>query len=160
MPPDIWPLMLTSNPSLRNRNLRGRIKVTHVGLFRGGVRLMRRYAVTGTYGNWIRGIQKGFSVFQNKRARLRNNFITTSFGKSFFITQHRMRYTFYIPLNAKDLTIELTMATYGNRQNARANNSNLLWALTHLIETRLNTNTIGWWTAWRGQTFRLIRQKN
>ena len=54
---------------------------------------------------------------------------------------------FYIPLNAKDLTIELTMVAHGNRQNAiklaRANNSDLLRALKHLIETRLNINIIG-----------------
>ena len=40
-----------------------------------------------------------------------------AFGKSLFITQYRMRYAIYIPLNAKDLTIELTMLAYGNRQN-------------------------------------------
>ena len=52
-----------------------------------------------------------------------------------------MRYAIYMPLNAKDLTIELTMVAYGNRQNAtkfaRANNSDLLRAVKHLIETRL-----------------------
>ena len=39
----------------------------------------------------------------------------------------------YIPLNTKDLAIELTMLAYGNRKNtmkfARANNSDLLRAL-------------------------------
>ena len=53
-----------------------------------------------------------------------------------------MRYTVYIPLNAKDLTIDLIMLAYGNRQNAikftRANNSDLLGALKHLMETRHN----------------------
>ena len=47
-----------------------------------------------------------------------------------------MRYTIYIPLNAKDLTIELTMVAYGNRQDAtkfaQANNSETFY------ETRLN----------------------
>ena len=49
-----------------------------------------------------------------------------------FITQYWMCYDIFIPLNAKDLTIDLTMLAY-NRQNAiklaRANNSELLQAL-------------------------------
>ena len=44
--------------------------------------------------------------------------------------------------DAKNLAINLAMLTYGNRPNAikfaRANNSDLLRALKHLMETRLN----------------------
>ena len=52
-----------------------------------------------------------------------------------------MRYTVYIPLNAKDLAIVLTKLAYENWQNAirfaRANKPDLLWALKYLIKTRL-----------------------
>ena len=51
------------------------------------------------------------------------------------------RYAIHIPPNTKDLAINLAMVAYGNRQNAitfaRANNSYLLRALKHLMETRL-----------------------
>ena len=50
-----------------------------------------------------------------------------------------MRYAIYIPLNAKDFTIDLLTLAYGNRQSsinfAPANNSNLLRALKDLMET-------------------------
>ena len=131
--------MLTSNPSLRNKSLRARNKIPHVELLRGDARLVPRYAMTATYGNRKRSIQKRFSVFRKKRAVPRNYFITT-FGKSLFITQYLMRYTIYMPPNTKDLTIDLTMLAYGNRQNAiklaRANNLDLLRALNHLTEIR------------------------
>ena len=56
-----------------------------------------------------------------------------------------MRYAIYIPLNAKDLAIELTMVACRNWQNttkyAGANNSDLLQALKHLMETRLYHET-------------------
>ena len=78
---------------------------------------------------------------QEKRAKLKTKNITTTFGKSVFLTKHRMRYAIYIPPNTKDLAINPTKSAYGNRQNAtalaRANNSNLLRSLKHLIETRL-----------------------
>ena len=45
--------------------------------------------------------------FPEKRARSRNN----------FIAQYQMRNAIYIPLNAKDLTIHLTMLASGNRQH-------------------------------------------
>ena len=52
-----------------------------------------------------------------------------------------MRYAIYIPPNTKDLTTNLTMVAYGNRQNAttfaRANISDLSRSLKHLMETRL-----------------------
>ena len=52
-----------------------------------------------------------------------------------------MRYAIYIPLNATDLTIELTIVAYENWQSAikfaRANNSDLFRALKLLMETRL-----------------------
>ena len=79
-------------------------------------------------------LRKIFSALWRKRARPWNNFITTTFGKSLFITQYHMRYTTYIPLNAKDLTVvDLTMLAYENWQNAikfaGANSSDLLLAL-------------------------------
>ena len=64
-----------------------------------------------------------------------------TFEKSFFLTQYRMRCTIYMPPNTKDLATNQTMVAYGNRQNAimftRADNSDLLRALKHLMETRL-----------------------
>ena len=49
-----------------------------------------------------------------------------------------MFYVIYMPPNTKDLTIELLMVAYGNQQNAtkfaRANNSDLLRALKHLMK--------------------------
>ena len=52
-----------------------------------------------------------------------------------------MRYAIHIPLDTKDLAINLTLVAYGNRQNAitftRANNSDLLRALKHFMETSL-----------------------
>ena len=52
-----------------------------------------------------------------------------------------MRYAIFMPPNTKDLAINQTMVAYGNRQNAtafaRANNSDLLRSLKHLMETRL-----------------------
>ena len=135
--------MLTNNPSLRNKTFHARINVAHVKPFRGVARLVPRYAVTAIYGNRERIIQKIFSDLQKKRAKPKNNFITTPFEKSLFVTQYRMRYPISIPPNTKDLTIELTMVAYGNQQNAikfaRANNYDLLRALKHLMETRLRT---------------------
>ena len=78
-----------------------------------------------------------------KRAKLKTKNITTAFVKSLFLLQYRIRYAIYIPPNTKDLEISLTMVVYGNRQNAivfpRANNSELLQVLKHLMETRLNS---------------------
>ena len=79
---------------------------------------MPRYAATATDGNRERSLQKIFSDLQKKRAKPIKNFITAAFRKWLFITQHRMRYAISTHLNAKDLTIELTMVTYGNQQNA------------------------------------------
>ena len=54
-----------------------------------------------------------------------------------------MRYAIYLPPIAKDLTIDLSILVYGNRQNAmkfaRANNCDLLRALKHLMETLVYT---------------------
>ena len=51
-----------------------------------------------------------------------------------------MRYAVYMHSNTKDLPINQTMIAYGNRQNAkafaRANNSDLLRPLKHLMETQ------------------------
>ena len=53
-----------------------------------------------------------------------------------------MRYSSHIPPNTKELAIDLTVVACENRQNAitfaRVNNSDLLRALKHLMETRLN----------------------
>ena len=83
--------------------------------------------------------KKRFSVLRKKRANLKTTNITTTFGESLFLTQYRMRYGIYIPLNKKDLAINQTTVAYENQQNAttfsRANNSDLLQALKHLMET-------------------------
>ena len=66
---------------------------------------------------------------------------TGEISVTIYIPQYRMRNAIYIPPNTKDLAINLTMVGYGNRQNAitlaRANNSDFLRALKHLMETRL-----------------------
>ena len=53
-----------------------------------------------------------------------------------------MRYATSMPPNTKDLAINQAMVAYGNRQNAtafaRANNSDLLRLLKHLMEARLS----------------------
>ena len=60
---------------------------------------------------------------------------------SLFLTQYLMLYAICMPSNTKDLAMIQTMAAYGNRQSAtafaRANNSDLLRSLNHLMETRL-----------------------
>ena len=100
------------------------------------------FAVSCDCSLWKLKTQYTAKIFCSRKiARLKNCFTTTTFRKSIFITQCRMRYAIYIPPNTKYLTIGLTMATYGNRQNAikfgQANNSDLLQALKILIETRL-----------------------
>ena len=42
-----------------------------------------------------------FRVFPKNRAKPSNNFLTTTFGELLFITQYRMCYAIYIPVNAK-----------------------------------------------------------
>ena len=54
---------------------------------------------------------KNIFFFSEKRAKPKSNFITTTFRKSLFITQYRMRYAIYIPLNAKDLSIDFARKT-------------------------------------------------
>ena len=80
-----------------------------------------------------------------------------TFEKSLFLTKYRMRYAIYIPPNTKDLAINQTMVAYGNRQNAitfaRANNSDFLRTLKHLIETRL----YGRWTCQKVQEMSLAK---
>ena len=76
-----------------------------------------------------------------KRAKLLTRNITTTFGKSLFLAEYRMRYAIYIPQNTKYLAINQMMVAYGKQQNAtafaRANNFDLLRSLKHLMETRL-----------------------
>ena len=87
------------------------------------------------------GYRKDYLSFGKKRARPRKYLVTTTFGKPLFITQYRMSYAIYIPPNTKDLTIDLAMLAYRNRQNvikfARANDYDLLQALKYLMGTRL-----------------------
>ena len=97
---------------------------------------------------WLRSIEtdyaghkKDFLFSNKKKTKLKTKNITTTFGRLLLLTKYRMRYAIYIPPNTKDLAINQTMVTYGNRQNAtafaRANNSDLLRSLKHLMETRL-----------------------
>ena len=140
MPHDVWTPMLTSDHSLRNKSLRARNKVAHVELLRGLARPVPRYAVTVIYRNQQRKKQKKIFCPPKKRSKVKKK-ITTTFGKSLFLIKYRMRYAIYMPPNTKDLAINQTMVAYGNRQNAtafaRANNSDLLRSLKHLMETRL-----------------------
>ena len=90
-----------------------------------------------TYRNQQHRTQTRFSALRKKRAKLKTKNITTTFGKSLFLTKYRMRYAIYMPPNTKDLAIKQTMIAYENRQNetafARANNSDLLRLLKHLM---------------------------
>ena len=74
-----------------------------------------------------------------KRAKLKTKNITTTFGKSLFLTKYRMRYAIYMPPNTKDLAINQTMVAYGNRQNATtfARANDLLRSLKHLMQTSM-----------------------
>ena len=129
--------MITSDPSLRNKSLRARNKVAHVELLRG----LARPVPALIYRNQQRTKQEIFSVFR-KKSKPKAKKITTTFGKLLFLIKYRIRYAIYMPPNTKELAINQTMVTYGNRQNAlefeRANNSDLLRSLKHLMETRLN----------------------
>ena len=99
-----------------------------------------RYAVTVIYRNQQRKKQR-FSVLRKKEAKPKTKKIMTTFGKSLSLTKYRMRYAIYMPPNTKDLAIDQTMVAYGNRQKTItltwSNNSDLLWVLKHLMETRL-----------------------
>ena len=64
--------------------------------------------------------------------------ITTTVGKSLFLIKYRMCYAIYMPPITKYLAINQTTVAYGNaKMFARANNSDLLRLLKHLMETRL-----------------------
>ena len=132
MPSDVWTPMLANNLSLHNKSLRACIKVAHVKLFRGVARLVRRCAVTATYVNRERRIQKKFSVFC---------FITT-----LFITRCWIPCTIYVPLKTKDIAIALMMVAYGSWEKAirfaRAKYSDLLRALNHLGKPRFSNQLL------------------
>ena len=64
--------------------------------------------------------RKDFLSSEQKRAKLKTENITTTFGKLLFPIQYRMRYAIYLPPNTKDLATNQTMVAYGNRQNATA----------------------------------------
>ena len=114
-PHDVWTPMITSDNSFRNKSLRARNKVTHVELLQGLARSVPRYAVTVIYRNQQRKKPKTFSVFR-KKSKAKNKIITTTFGKSLFLINYRMRYAIHMPPNTKDLAINRTMAVYGNRK--------------------------------------------
>ena len=136
MPRDVWTLMITSDHSLRNKSMRARNKVAHVELLRRLAGPVPRYAVTVIYRNQQRKKQKDFQPSEKKEQSQKQK-ITTTFGKSSFL----IKYAIYRPPNTKDLAINQTMVAYGNPQNAtahaRANNSDLLQSLKHLMKTRL-----------------------
>ena len=140
MPHDVWASMITSDHSLCNKSLRARNNVAHVELLQELARPVQQYAVT-IYRNQQRKKQQIFIVLRKKRAKPKTKKITTTFGKSLFLIQYRMRYAIYMPPNTKDLAINQAMVAYGNQQNAtafvRANNSDLLPSLKHLMEIRL-----------------------
>ena len=122
-------------PSLGNKSLRARNKLAHVELLRGDARPVPRYAVTVTYKNPTAQKTKNIFLRFEKKSKAKAKNIMTTFGKSLFLTKKRMRYAIYMPPNTKDLAINQTMGAYGNRQ--RANNSDLLQSLKHLMETVL-----------------------
>ena len=118
---------------LSQKSLQARNKVAHVELLWGLALPVPWYAVTVIYRNQQRKKQK--------RAKLKTKILTTALGKSLFLIKYRIRCAIYMPPNTKDLAINQTMVTYGNWQNAtvfaRANNSDWLRSLKHLMETGL-----------------------
>ena len=62
MPHDAWTPMITINPSLRNKSLRARNKVTHVEILPELAQPVPRYAVIVMYRNQQRKKQKKISV--------------------------------------------------------------------------------------------------
>ena len=137
---DVWTPMITSNLNLRNKSLRGRNKVAHVQLLGGLARPVPRYAVTVIYRNQQRKNQKDF-LSSEKKTKPKTKENNDDFWKVVISNKYWMRYAVYMPPNTKDLAINQMMVAYGNRQNAtafaRANNSDLLRSLKHLMETRL-----------------------
>ena len=87
---------------------------------------------------------KDFLSSGKKSKAKKTKTITTTFGKSLFLIEYRMRFAIYMPPNTKDLAIIQTMVAFRNWQNttalARASNSDLLRSLKHLMETRLYSN--------------------
>ena len=132
---DVWTPMLTSNPNICNKSLRARNKVAHAELLQGLCCDML----------WLWPVRTNNAGYKNifcppkNRAKHRTKNITTTFGKSLFLTQYHMRYTIYIPPNTKDLAKKLTMVAYENQQNTityrRAINSDLLRALKPGLKT-------------------------
>ena len=59
----------------------------------------------------ITQVTKRFSVLRKKEQCSKQRNTTTTFGKSLFLTQYRMRNAIYIPPNTKDRVINLTMET-------------------------------------------------
>ena len=110
--------MLTNNHCLRNKNFCARIEVAHVEPCRGVARLVPQYAVTATYKNQESKSAERFFCFLEKN-KTRDNFRTMTFRKSLLVTQYQMRYAIYIPLNAKEFTMNFKILADGNRQNAK-----------------------------------------
>ena len=88
--------MFINNHSLRNKSLLPRNKVAHIELLRELAKPVLRYAVTVIYKNQQRKKNKEFLSCE-KKSEVKNKNITTTFGKSLFLTKHRMRYAIYIP---------------------------------------------------------------
>ena len=160
MPQDVWTPMITSDHSLRNKSLRARNKVAHVKLLRG---LVPRCAVTVIYRNQQRKKkrakpkitttfgkslflikckkQKIISVLRKKKKSKAKNKNNDDFRNVVIYDETPNALCDSHTSDAKDLAINLAVLAYGNRPNAikfaRANNSDLLRAVKHLIETRL-----------------------
>ena len=138
---DVRTPLLTSNPSLCNKSLRAR-NIEHISNFCDGLGSLCRDML------WLWPIEtdnanhkKIFLSSEKNKLILKQKNLTATFGKSLFQTKYRMRYAIYVLQKTKDLAINQTMVAYGNRQKAiaiaRANNSDLLESLKHLMETRL-----------------------
>ena len=134
---DVWTPKLTSNPSLCNKSLRAATKSDMLNFCKGLRGLCRDMLWLWPIKTDNAGHKKIFCR-SIKKSKAKNK---TTFGNSLFLTKYRMRYAIYMPPGTKDLAINQTMVVYGNRWNAiafaRANNSDLLRPLKHLMETRL-----------------------
>ena len=95
-----------------------------------------RYAVTATYGNWERKIQKKFRTFEKKESKTKEQFYNNDFRKVIFSNA--------IPYALHDLPTSKCKRHHNRpyQQNgikfAQVNNSDLLRALKNLTKTRLN----------------------
>ena len=123
---DVWAPLLTNNLSLCNKSMRARNKIARIEILRG-------HNILWHVGTDNAGHKRILSSEKKEQSSKQKKYSTTTFGKSSFLTQYRMRYAIYIPSNTKDFAINLTMVAYGNRQNAITSKQLRFFASTETI---------------------------